>query len=327
MKSRSRVNLLVIAVAINCGGGCISTLLPANIGLDLVPEDVPAGKTFEPVPVLAEGVADVYWLEIERRHGPGTVGGFISAPEDHDGGLVLLLDGAGTFLSGGELGSALAHYRAYGADFRVAGFMTWSLVLPECATPYGEDDLADALEVVDWLAQGGTDLLGVERVYLVGYSTGATVANLVNVQRDVTAVVSMGGLTRADQFRTHYGLYDFLVRLFPHNVGFCQLAASLDAYGAPDATAQEQINVVDRVAEMRNPTLFIHGTADIIYFIENTEILETRYRELQAAGVEGLPDVHFAYIPGGNHFEYRDDPAIRALVIDYLLQFEPAADR
>ena len=306
-------------------GGCIESLLPQNTDADWAPAgnilDEPEGAVLRAL----DGRADRLWLEIQRAREPGRVGGFVSSLADHHGGLILLFDGAGTFQAGGAVEAALEHYHEYGTDFRNAGFMIWALVLRECGTAYGAGDLKEALEVVDWLDRGGREYLGVERVYAIGYSTGGTVANLLNTQRELTAVVSLGSLTRAVQLERFSGLYLWLTRLFPHNVGFCQLASTFEAYGPPGDSRWEALDTIGHVEEFKSPMLFLHGTYDFVYFHDNFRALRRRYQELLDAGAQGIPRLDFHTINGGTHFALRDDPAVRALVRDYLLQFEPTA--
>ena len=209
MSNRNRLFLLLAAAAVLGNAGCLSLLLPANVGAPLALEGRPiSGTVSATLKEVAESDAEApyYWLEIARLDTGGTVGGFVSPVDTHDGALVLLLDGGSTFHADGELGAARAHYLDFGGEFRDAGFMTWCLVLPEYGTRYGEEDLAQTLEVLDWLDRGGREFLGVERVYIVGYSAGANTANLVNTQRDVTAIVSLAGLSQADQLESFYGL-------------------------------------------------------------------------------------------------------------------------
>ena len=148
-------------------------------------------------------------------------------------------------------------------------------------------------------------------------------ANLINLERDVTAVVSLGGLTHPKQLAGLCGYYLLVFWLFPENTGMRQLGTSTLSVLQPGYEAWERLNVLDRVAEIRNPTLFVHGTADLIFSVRNTQALEQRYRDLQAAGVDDLPALEFLYVPRGDHFMLRDDPVLRARVIDYLMRFEP----
>ncbi len=324
MRISVRVCVTVLPGILLACPACFECLLPLNIGADYNPtrsqvSGLPGATLFR-----EEGLEDILWLEFERQRGSGTVGGYLAGHDTHDGGLVLLLNGASTFEPQGNPAAVLDYLQNFGLDLAEAGFLVWAPVLTECPTPYGGEDLADALEVVDWLAAGGEELLGVERVYVVGYSTGATVANLLNPRRDFTAVVSLSGIAQPDQFQAHYGFYRQLVAIYPRNAGFCQLAATLAAYGPPESPAWEALNAVDQVRDFRSPTLFMHGEADIVYLADNTRNLEARYRELRAQGATDLPRLEFEYIEGGSHFVYAEIPALRRRVVQYLKQFEPS---
>ncbi|MFH1745503.1 MAG: hypothetical protein ABIG44_00500 [Planctomycetota bacterium] len=320
-------------------GGCLSWLMPLNI------EAVPVGERVtilegprarlqletgldefrlrEP-DLTSPELDEAYWLRIERASRDGTVGGYISSLDDHNGALVLLFDGAATTYRNGGLETAISYYDVFGKDLRDAGFMTWAVVLPEYDTSYGDADLADALEVLDWLESGGREFLGIERIYVVGYSSGATVVNLLNLEREVDAMVSLGGLTQPNQLVGGYWFYVLLSGMFAHNAGYGQLGQTMLEI-APGSPTRNRLDVVSRLEEFRSPMLFIHGTLDAFYLVDNTRALEARYRALRAAGVADLVELDFHYIPNGVHFELRKNPAVRVRIIDYLMQFEPGA--
>jgi dienelactone hydrolase len=234
---------------------------------------------------------------------------------------VIALNGAGGPYREGTLEADRTFHYGYAGEFRAVGLLTWTVALPECGTPYGGDDLADLLEVIDWLDQGGREYLGVDEVFVVGYSTGATVVNLLNPLRDVTAMVSLGGLADGQQLQEHYGLYQTLVGVFALNTAFCQLGDTLRAYGPPGSTRWDALDAVRQVGEFRNPTLYIHGTADVIYAVENTRRIEARYRALLAAGRDDLPELLFEYASGVQHFGTATETMYRQRVVAYVLGF------
>ncbi len=301
--------------------GCVSELLPANIGNPMAPAGLVIERTDKATlsRVLDD---DVYWLDVERQSDDGgTVGGFISPRHEHDGGLVMFLDGASTFAEGGELEAARLNYHLFSDDICGAGFMMWVPVLPEEDTPFGGEDLNHALELIDWLDAGGKEFLRVERIYVVGYSAGGTIANLINLRRDVTAIVSLASLTHSDQLDEMTPIYRAFESLFPDNTGARYIDATIRSLEPPDSEKRQQMDVVAQVEHLRNPTLFVHGMDDIIFFAENTLALEARYWELLAEGVQ-MPELDFLYMPGEDHFQIGADPYVRAQVVDYLLQFE-----
>ena len=269
------------------------------------------------------GADDVFRLEVERQAEPGTVGGYISPLDQHNGGLVLFFDGACAVEENGEEGVAFEFYCGYATAYRAAGFMTWCATLRECGTSYGDGDLRDAIELVDWLDREGREYLGIDRVYIVGYSTGAIVANLLNAQRQVTAIVSLSTLADPNQFDEYRPLYDTLIDLFPLNSGFCQLRSTLEGRGT---STWDALNVVDQVERFHSPTLFMHGLRDFVFLVDNTQKIEARYRALLEAGRTDLPELEFVYVPNAGHFATTTAPNLRDVAIEYLLRFEPAAE-
>lgn len=319
--SYARVTICIAVVPL---AGCVSWLLPSNIGGPLLLADGGATQraTDRAELRLVAGETDVYWLEFARAREAGRVGGFASSPDSHNGALVVVLPGASTLQQGGKLSIGRQYHDDFGARLRDAGFMTWSVVLRECPTPYGGDDLADALEALDWIDREGRAWLGVERVYLFGYSTGATLANQINLQRDVRALVSLSGLSSPDQFETLGGLWGAIADLFPENLGFCQIRVTLETYGPPGSDAWSALEFVERLEEARNPTLMLHGTTDFVFLTENTRRAQARYDALRAAGV-WLPRFEFVYLPGRGHVGVSEDPEVLERVVAWFRQFEP----
>ncbi len=301
--------------------GCITNLVADNLDAVVEIDGTTVRATAGAVEQALPDVPNTLWLLIDRPEPGRTVGALLSP--DPRPGLVVLLCGASTLDPKGRFEAVRRFDRLYGADLRAAGFRTLAPVLSECHTPYGGEDLADARAVVDWLASGGAEFLGTERVYVVGYSTGATVVNLLNAERRVTAMVSLAGLSEPDQLEYFQPLYRLLTLLFPDNTGFCQLATTLDTYGPPGKPRWTALDAVNRVAEFRNPTLFIHGTSDFVYVVDNTRHLEARYAALLRAGRTDLPPLEFVYLAGGSHFDPAYSAAERQRVIAYLKRFEP----
>ena len=283
------------------------------------PERTPVAQSETALLATESGVGDLQWLQIDRPSQAGTVGGYYAAGNNSRGSLIILLTGASTLEPAGRRTAALKLYNGYGFRFQREGFSVWSLVLSE-DTPYGAEEVTEVVDVIDWLDGEGREFLGVERVYIVGYSAGATTTNLVNLQRDVTAVVSLGGLTRGDQYQANAVIYRMITDLFPCNTGMGQLRQTIDAYGGLD---QDPMDVVSRVAEIRNPTLFVHTLDDIVHDVSNPQALERAYREELATGNQALPVLTFRYYPRGGHLSHVRDPDLYPPVIEYLNTFEP----
>ena len=269
-----------------------------------------------------EGLAEAAWLEVDRVGEPGAVGGYLARAAEAGDALIVMLHGASSYAPGGSVEAARNFHENVGIAYRLQGFTTWSLAVRECGTAYGQDDLADVFEAIDWLDRDGKEVLGVERVYIVGYSTGGTLATLANRQRASTAVVALGALTQGDQFDELFDLYQWLGALFPQNEGLCQLRSTLEIYGPPGAPGWENLNTVDHLEELRNPQLFVHAVDDFVFSVDNARNLQQRYEETLANG-GNAPDLQFIYIEGASHFDPPTDYPTYKRIIDYLLRFEP----
>lgn len=324
MKSMARKQLLVgngllvwtvLAGSLWLGTAC-TTILPNNVD---APQDVPRTLVREAAGarLAAEnGLSDGLWLEVPRADESGYVGGYLSQNAAERGVLLILLPGASTYYPGGMVAKVRDYHDHFSAMLRKTGFATWTLAVRECGTPYGREDLADVLDALDWLSGGGATALGLERVYLVGYSSGATLATLASERRAVRAVVEIDGLTEPAQLETYWGLYRFIADLFPENTGLCQLRATLDAYGPPGAPGWSALDAVSRVAELRSPLLVLHGERDFVYLPDNARDLQAAY-DAAKAGDDNVPDVEFDYLPTGDHF----NPIERDSVVDEVLGF------
>lgn len=317
------VALLVPSTLLLAGAGC-GEMLVDNTHAPLTP---PANRhavqasehaTLERI----DGATDANWLTIRRADGGGEVGGFLSR-EPHKGGLVVLLAGASTFDPLGRYAATHDFFQDFGIDLRRAGFLIYAPVLAECGTPYGGEDLAQTEAILDWLDAEGQAFLGAQRTYVVGYSTGGTLVNLLNPRRRVTAMVAMCGLAEPVQFEAFNGLYRWLAARFPRNAGFCQLASTLDAYGPPGSVDWYRLDAVAQVGRFQSPTLYVHGDADWVYFTTNTRRIQTRYRELKQLGRSELPRLEFVYVRSGDHFSAGYDRATRPKIVKYLRSFEP----
>lgn len=308
-----------------CAGGC-SLILPENVGKERKPNRTQVRSAPEAAMLLEENLTDGYWLEVERGREPGRLGGYFSDPPNPSPTLVIVLGGASSFEPGGPIDASKFTHEYYAPRLGARGHRIWTLVRRECGTPYGGDDVLDVIEALDWLEREGQEWLGVERVYLYGYSTGATQANLANRQRQVTAIVSISGLTRPNQFEEFWGLYQLIAAMFPRNTGICQLRTTLEVYGPPGAPGWEALNTVDHLDELLSPMLLVQSSADPIYFNHNLRELRARYEQLVASGAQVAP-LEFLYVPRLNHYEVANDPQVVEYTFDYIDRFERVAEQ
>lgn len=302
-------------------GGCMY-ILPDNVDKNPQPARAVLQQAAEATLSIEDGLPTGYWLEVERAQETGRLGGYLSDPPHPRPAIVIVLGGASSFEPRGPLDASRYTHEYFLPRFDERGYRIWTLVRRECGTAYGQDDVRDVVEAIDWLEREGKAWLGVERVYLYGYSTGATQATLASRQRDVTAVVSLGGLTQPDQFEEFYGLYMLLAALFPNNTGICQLRDTLIDYGPPGSPGWEALNTVDHLDELRSPMLFAQGSYDPVYFIDNLLALRARYEAEVAAGAVLAP-LEFIYLPGVHHYALPEHPEVVRRTLDFLDRFEP----
>jgi pimeloyl-ACP methyl ester carboxylesterase len=303
--------------------GC-GPLLPENVDVP-PPKRVALAKLGEAVLKAEAGVDDALWLEVPVGRSGQAVGGYISPELGHRGAMVLMIAGSSTLAAQGSRAEALHFYRHLGGELRGAGFAVWSLRPSECGAAYGREDLAEALAALDWIDGVGRSALDAQRVYVVGHSAGATVATLINRQRDLAGVVAMSGLSEPDQLLELFGVYRLLGALFPSNTGICYLDTTLRAYAEAGEASWDALDTVQRIEEIRNPSLFIHGNLDAVYLARNMSRLERRYLELTAQGV-ALAPMEFWYLPRGGHSAPYSDPHVWAGVVAWLEGLEALED-
>ncbi len=314
---------------------CIGGVLAASLAAGCLPAPQADTPAPEPARTLVEtgnrhalyqedGVEDARWLEISRsEENGGPIGGYFTSPQNARRALVLLLQGANPGWADMRLPHTLMTHLSLGWAFVQAGFPTWTPYIPECGIPYGREDLDAVLAAIDWLKGDGAAAFNTDRLYVVGYSKGATLATLANLQRPVTAYVSLNGLTQPDSLEGGWLVYALTVTVYPANEGFCQLKSTLDAYGPPGSPAWDVLDAVSRIGQLYSPELFVHALDDPVYPSEGTRAMQNRYRAGLAADEQLVP-LEFIFLPGFNHFAVRTDPAIHQQVIDYLMRFEPA---
>jgi pimeloyl-ACP methyl ester carboxylesterase len=267
-----------------------------------------------------EGLDDAVWIEIPSTSGGGTAAGYLSLADAANGALLILVRGASSYQPGGGVGATRHFHEVRGQPYRDAGYRTLSLDLPECGTAYGQEDVACLVQLIDWLDAGGRQALGVDRVYVLGYSVGATCTLLANRQRTVTAVTVLSPVTEPEQFEVPWLLYYLASELYPNNEGLCQLGSTLAFYGLPGSAGWQIFDTVGHVAELQSPMLVIQGTEDQIYSIENAQHLDTAYHQAVAAGLS-LPEIDFLFVQGADHFAPMDDPVVTQVVLTFFDHF------
>lgn len=310
-------SLLLVPLAV----GCIPAL-PVNIGREPPVEWTYAGELAGAQVLLDPVIPDAVWIDAPRAEPPGAVGGYLSLEPADARTLVLMLPGATTFYPSGVRDKVRDYHADFSGVLRMAGFRTWTLGLRECGAAYGQGDLDDVLAALDWLGIGGAAAIGIEQIVVVGYSSGATVAIRVALERELAAVVAISGLARGDQFRRDWGFFRFLADLYARNEAFCQLGATLDYYGGPDSPTWAELDSVARVEELRSPLLLIHGRRDRVYEVANAESMEAACADARTRGVP-LPPCEAVYLPNAGHIGLLVLEHVQGATLAFLSQFAP----
>ena len=311
----------------------ITGLLPFSFAcIPVLPPNTEAEPAFARSAVLQDlrltyhteaGLLDGHWVDLVRSDGSGTIGGYLSTASHTRDALVILLHGASTGHQEGAVGSAREFHEQAGKVMRSMGFRTFAPAVQECGTAYGEGDLTDIVEIIDWLDAGGRETLRVNRVYILGYSVGATLATLTNRERMVTGVVSLAGLASPEFLEAQWPLLNLIGNLYPLNEGMCQLRTTLRTYGQPGNPAWDVLDSVAAMDELQSPMLLVHGLRDGILPVDSVLALEQRYLERVAEGAI-LPQLDFMFIPNGDHGTVMTSDAVVERIVDFFNRFEPA---
>jgi len=189
-----------------------------------------------------------------------------------------------------------------------AGFTVVSLDYPETSSPLLTGDLAAALYMGEWLQQHGPEILGTRRLYVLGVSRGAVLAQHLNLQLSVDGVVSLSAVTDFEVL----DLEDFS----DENVLNMVLLARA-YYGEVDEAPEtwRQLSTVNRVDEMLAGMLVVHGTADGTIPVDQALRLE------QAVRQSGRSDITFHYATGAGHWAFML-PEVHQVVQSYLTELD-----
>jgi pimeloyl-ACP methyl ester carboxylesterase len=263
-----------------------------------------------------DGVENGVWLEVFMGDGR-SVGGYLSQNESPRRALVILLHGASTFAVQGSLGSTRDTHLKSAPMYWEEGFLTWSLMVRECGSPYGQGDLEDLITAIDWLDAVGRDTLDVDKVYVLGYSVGGTQALLLNRFRHVDGIIEVSGLVTPENIQRDYLLFYLAGAVYPLNLGVCQMFDTVQYYGLPGSPAWVYLDTVAHIEALRNPMLAIHGVEDRLFAATAAQALQARYEELLAEGVP-LQPIEFVFLPGVGHFPDFSSGPVKEAILGFL---------
>jgi len=309
---------ICVLLVLGLSAGCLPQL-PDNAKSAGAPQRTVVYGSADATFWTEDGVGDALWLEVQRGDGT-TLGGYVSQNDASRSAVVILLHGASTFEAGGGPGSARHIHTTMGAALRTRGFKTWALAGEECGTPYGERDKDAVVATADWLDREGKVILGVDRVYVVGYSSGGTAAAVANRYRKVDAVSTVSALMEPYSISNRWDFWRFLSAAYPNNLGACQMLTTLNAYGGSSSPGWDVLNTVAHIEELKSPMLVFHGDSDPIFETSNALRLQARYDELLAQGAR-LPELAFVLLPGINHFPTLEADEICGPISEFFAKY------
>ncbi len=192
-----------------------------------------------------------------------------------------------------------------------AGYTIVSLDYPEWSSPLLTGDLAAALYMVEWLQQHGPEIFGTHRLYVLGLSRGAILAQHLNLQLAVDGVVSLSAVNDFEAL----DLTDF-----SNDENISNMISLARAYYGEYDEAPEvwrQLSTVNRVDEMLTGMLVVHGTAD------GTVPVDQALRLEQAVRRSGRSDIIFHYAAGAGHWAFML-PEVHQTIESYLTELDEA---
>ena len=192
-----------------------------------------------------------------------------------------------------------------------AGYTVVSLDYPEMSSPLLTGDLTAALHMAEWLQEHGPEVFGTDRLYVLGLSRGAILAQHMNLQLAVDGVVSLAAVT-------DFEVLDLTEFSDDENLS-TMVALARAYYGEYDEAPEtwRQLSTVNRVDEMLADMLVVHGTADGTIPVDQALRLE------QAVRQSGRSDITFHYATGAGHWAFML-PDVHQVVQDYLAELDGA---
>lgn len=186
----------------------------------------------------------------------------------------------------------------------------------ETDSAYGQFDLQDTLDAIEWLHAKGGQLLGFDRVYLQGTSRGGVIAYQASFQcgpDQLAGIIADRGVSNfllLDQRREQYlqGEFGSIIQRATE--------LTLDWLGVlpeQDPEPWKRISAAFNIDRIRVPMLIVHGNRDRLIPVEQAIDFLQRAKQL------GRTDFQFLLLQGAGHLTLGFDPAYRKAVIDFLL--------
>ena len=288
--------LLLTAAAIPCGAGCAAVCFSE------------AGWVCGP----GADFGGQYTLHSVSRNDKPDLLLFAKLPTSESNGKALLIAHTS---SDNTREAALLAVVQWGSVFAGDGYTVVAHAYDEADSAYGQNDLADTLEAIDWLNGPGGEELGVDQVYLHGTSRGGIIAYQTAYRCEPEKLAGVVADRGVSNFLLLDGNYEaYLQGLFGSTIQRA-VQLTLEWIGVlpeEDPEPWKRLSAGYNIERIRVPLLVLHGDRDFVVPFE--QALDFRERVLQA----GRSDIEFYLVEGRGHFSLGFDPDYREIIRDFL---------
>ena len=253
-----------------------------------------------------------YTLQVVSRNDAPDLLLYAKLPTTESNGKALLI--AHTSSDDTHLAAQLAVLQ-WGSVFAPQGYTVIAHAYDEADSAYGQYDLADTLDAIDWLNGPGAEELGVDRVYLQGTSRGGIIAYQAAYHcgpEKLAGVIADRGVSNFLLMESDYEAY--LRGVFGRTIQRA-VQLTLEWIGVlpeEDPEPWKRLSAGYNIERIRVPLLVLHGERDFLVPFE--QALDFRERALQA----GRSDIEFYLVEGRGHFSLGFDPDYREIIQDFL---------
>jgi dipeptidyl aminopeptidase/acylaminoacyl peptidase len=212
--------------------------------------------------------------------------------------------------------TAAAEFAAFWAlRFLGDGYTIIAHAYDEADSAYGQYDVEDTLDAIDWLSGDGTVLIPLDGLFLAGTSRGGNIAYQVAFQ---VAPDKLDGII-ADRGVSNFLLPGFPLKailsgLFGENIerAAWQTIEWIGALPEDDPEAWKAISAGYNIDRIQVPMLILHGSDDVLVpFAQATDFQER-------AAAAGRDDFRFTLIEGRGHLNLDFDPAVDEAIREFL---------
>jgi dipeptidyl aminopeptidase/acylaminoacyl peptidase len=203
----------------------------------------------------------------------------------------------------------------WGSIFAGLGYTVVAHAYDEVDSAYGQFDLQDTLDAIDWLNGAGADVLEVDKVFLQGTSRGGIIAYQAAYRCDpdkLAGVIADRGVSNFLLMQQRYelaaggGLGSAIQRAAQLTLDW------VGALPAEDPQPWIDLSAAYHIDQIGVPMLIIHGDRDSLVPFEQATDFQARVQQA------GRSDIEFYLVPGRGHFDLGFDAGYRDAVLDFM---------